>query len=330
MSSATITAQQMLDEIDYYQDDSEKGVYSGMRVINDAGSQMFSAYRWDFLKVRAARLRARASITFSGATWTEATKTLSLVSATPEPLASYQFESGDTVRIDTSDPTGVVEDSYEIVSTNNTTNLVLKTSISDSATDEASVSGKIDLDFLTLPDDFFGLVAEEPVRSVTSSLTPTTLQHLLALRTNPVQVSESYFYGAITRRRVGDRYRPIMEIWPGFTGNEAGKFTIFYRQGWTRLLNGNDAIVLPSHGPFEMLFAQYARAIARLYEEGEDSNRRWNDRLREIEKGRVWRACVLADRASQPRSGAMHGGAVQSRRSRGYANWLATEVAGPS
>lgn len=162
--------------------------------------------------------------------------------------------------------------------------------------------------YVSLPSDFSELVAYDATNSLVNSLSMTTHQHLLELRTNQIQSTSWNFWASIVYA-VGTNGVPAprLEFWPTPSASDTGALTIIYRAGWTALSDDSDTIAMPSW--MHSLYLACVRAFAKGYEESDAAPlEQW---LALIEQGPQFRAAKLQDSATQTDFGTLEGGAAQ-------------------
>lgn len=239
------------------------------------------------------------TITFTDGTWTEATKTISAM--TPATLTGFVWRSGMKVQI--TDGTGATAGEYELASTSTDTALVLTTSIGALADGEmdidgytnGDIDGTINFNYVELPTDFGEMVTIDATDSLVREFYPTSLHHVQELRSNPIEVTTWYHWGAFSSVRKDDgTVVPILELWPTPDSDEFGVLTIFYRAKWNDI--GDGGFVKIPEFAYEYYLA-IVRAFARGYEEEDTAS--LDERLRALYGGELARACRRFDGARQ-------------------------------
>lgn len=139
-------------------------------------------------------------ISVTGATWTEATKTITKTNA----FSSYTFVEGDKITI--TGGTGATAGVYEIDSKTDASNIVLKTSIGSSADGQTDIAGRtwvryVDLDSaLSTSGDIGGMDRRD------SAYVGQVFRFLPATEVFQDEVISSYGYYANSKWRVGLRF----------------------------------------------------------------------------------------------------------------------------
>lgn len=250
-----------------------------LTIINQAGKFLFSLHPWRFKQSRQALLDLRGPITLTGATWTEATRTVTKVGA----FTSYRFLQGDGTTI--TGGTGAATGAYKIESRVDNDKIVLEQSIGSAADGMTNIAGTIVLDTVALPDDFESLI---PPRGVAGRQPASTQygfrlcvpEELLLLRSNSASTLDySGFVGAIgsawTKKL---QPKSVLDIYPAPSQSVTGAFGISYNADFVTVTDANEVLRLPEH--MELLYLQLARAIAQGYEEAD--NESMTKRLAEI------------------------------------------------
>lgn len=308
---------------------AEPSQHSCLDYINMAGHHLYSAHDWSFLFRRAKVVGLRGTVTISDGTWTESTKQLESTGA----FADYTWVEGDEIR--TTGGTDVLEKTVRVVSRVDDDTLELAESISATAGNLASadIEATLDLLSLALPEDFGAIMALDATDSLTLDVHQTTLEELLALKTNEVQVTSSFYYAAIvyanSSQAAGETgLVPLLEIWPAPPDNDPDAFSMFYRAGWVDLTDDNVWVPLPAQGWMDTCFRQLVRAFARGFEH-EQSGPGLAAELAEWEQARYTQMAMERDGSQQQRYGPLAGGAVGTR-THGAAFTITTPIAGPS
>lgn len=175
-------------------------------------------------------------------------------------------------------------------------------------------------DYIDLPTDYGSLVGFQMDNTLNFSLTGTTPQQILDLRSTTVTVSQQNFWYAIMQPAQRDRKLPPgpprMELWPTPSSDQANIMTIIHRAKWQKLYDDKDVADVPDY--CESLLIQCVRGFALG----------WMERLMEpqggvegilerIRKGLVWQTAVEEDGMRQSNFGQHIGGAIELT----YPNW---------
>jgi hypothetical protein len=184
--------------------------------------------------------------------------------------------------------------------------------------------------YVDLPGDFREFLGYNATNSLVNSLELTSLQRLLDLKTNQVEVSNWNFFGAVTHPSASPPV-PRLEIWPTPDSNDTGALTIYYRRGWLKVAgdtetdSDEDDLKIPPW--MEPLYLEYVKAFAKAYVEPEEGS--LSELLVLIDNGPIMRAAERQDSSVQVDYGYMTGGSIQMipRHANKY---LRTSVAGPS
>lgn len=308
----------------------------GRALINECGEWIAAMHPWKWLERRSVQLNLRGKVPgITASAYVAGMRTITTSAALP---STYSFVGGDTIRMtDVGTLQGVNRLQEFTMSSATGSTIVLDspglgTTAADNTANDGNTSwtAEIAVGYTVLPDDFMELIAYDATDSLINSLELTTLQHLLELRTNQIEIAAWNFYGAIVSfvdTTDNDRIKQRIEIWPDPPANNTESFTIFYRQSWPRITTEQEVIQIPEW--FEPLFIYALRNYARGYEQDADNQKTMGQRMGEVVESPQWRAMVERDGAVQPDYGPMRGGAVQSMP-QGYNRFLRRTVAGPS
>lgn len=278
-------------------------------LVNQAGNYLVSMHRWKWLERPFAQVNFTAPISFTAATWTESTKTITKVAA----FAAYTFQPLDRITI-TAGSTGVVLGSYEIASKTSNDVIVLAASISSTAANLTGVAGTISFNYAALPSDFAELVAYDATAS-TQSFSLTTLQALLEMRASSVGFGQFAFLGAIewaaSASTAGGAPTPRLALFPTPTAFLLNALTIQYRAGWREVTDDQNQLSIPAWT--ETLYLQILRHFAKGYEEDDQGD--LSMRLGIVTAGPLFTAAKRRDGLIQPSYGMLRGGALRTNSS---------------
>ncbi len=125
----------------------------------------------------------------------------------------------------------------------------------------AAMSTVASQSYVALPSNLASIVSIEATDSYNNAVQLTSLDHLLALRTDTSAAAGWLRYAAVLWAEDSSGIpQPRLELWPTPGTSESGVFSVIYRAGWTALTQDNDTIRIPSwmHG----LYISIVRAIA--------------------------------------------------------------------
>ena len=299
-----------------------------MTVVNEAGDYLTSMHQWKWLERPPVLGKVRAEIVVADGTWTAATRQLTSTGA----FSTYDHVPGDTVTVTAG--TGASQLRSIVESKVDSDNIRLKTSIASGNLATGDIAATLDNWSVELPSDFQTLVGYDATESLVNSLTLTTLEHLLQLRTNQIEVSTWNFWGCISyasghlagQADDDDGYpTPILQIWPKPSANDFDALTFFYRAGWTKISDDNAELHIPEW--VEMLYLQILREVALGYKEFDNAT--LSERLAIVAAGPIFATCVKRDGETQPDYGVIKGGMVLSQPT-SVRRFLRQTVAGPS
>lgn len=292
-------------------------------IVDEAGFHLVNLHPWKWLAKRSVQLELRPKLTFTSATWTEATKTLSSI----DPALTSDLIHGDTVEI--TGGTGATAKIYEVdfTTTPTTTSVVLKESIGSGADGQTDIVGNFPNNLVELPTCMRDARSISATDAVINGVRWTTPQDLLRKRTSQVSVSSSWNYYSFINY-VGDPPRPALEMWPTTTDSDPKAFTMYFREGWVP--GASDDSVLPIPPFMRTCMFRLCRIFALGYEEGDEKGKKSLDQLLfEFSEGPILKEAMARDGAIQPTGGPMRGGAVASMP-RGYRKLLSSEVDAPT
>lgn len=293
--------------------------------INQASNYLSNAHEWVWLNRPATRLALRGTITFSDGTWTESTLSLTSTGA----FADYTWVQGDEINVISG--TGAIVGRVRVRSRTDDNTIVLAASISSAGTDLAT--GDIEVEFtlpsVALPSDFGTIIALDAEDSLTISVHQTTLEELLRLRTNEIQITSSYYYAALTYAdsdaTIGGAPVPVLALWPAPATNDIAAFTLFYRAAIPEVTDDNEIVPIPAF--MEMCYRQLVRAVARGYEHEQSTT--LAAELAEWMQAQFTQDAMARDGMQQQHYGPLRGGAVETR-TQGAAFTITTPITGPS
>jgi len=292
-------------------------------IVDEAGYHLVNLHPWKWLAKRNIQLSLRPKETFTSATWTQSTLTLSSIS----PALTATAIQGDTVEI--TGGTGASAKLYEIDfdTTPTTTSVVLKESIGSGADTQTDITGNFPNNLVELPTCMRDARSISATDAVINGLRWTTPEDLLRKRTSQVDVSSSWnYYGFVNY--VGKPPRPALEVWPTTTENDPKAFTMFYREGWVPGTSDLDVLPIPPY--MRTCLFRLCRIFALGYEEGDEAGKKSIDMLLfEFSESPILKEAMMRDGIIQPTMGPLRGGAVQSMP-RGYRKLLSSEVDAPT
>jgi hypothetical protein len=275
-------------------------------LVNHTGHIFVTMHPWKWLNGRMAKLTTRASIDITGASWVEATRTLTSAGS----FTNYTFVTGDTILITAG--TNTTLGLYEIESRVDNNDIILVTGSSLGAT-AAAIAGTMDNDQVELPTDFDfqRIIAYQADNALVNTMSLTTDQTMINLRSVTPGVTTLNFWAVLhwVRNNSGGAPVPRLEIWPPNNTTEE-KFVIFYRGGWRAPATDDQALDLPAY--LEPLFIELLKEVVRGHEM-EDQAPLYL-RLEQIKASSLFRDATLRDGTSQIDLGIMGGGASELMR----------------
>lgn len=284
-------------------------------LVDRAGHALVGMAAWRWLEGRQARLRARAPIELEGATWTEATKTLTLTGA----FANYTWLEAD-VGEDVSG-TGANAGTYEIASRVSDNAITLATSIG------AAADGQTDI-AMTLPNDQVELPSDFDIQRVTAwgvigwpdSLSLSTGQTLLDLRWSRGHWACS-FWGLLNhvRSSADGRTIPRLDLSPGTRANEE-LLVVFYRAGWATPEDDADPLPLPKSGWLNALFVELLKCFVHAQED-DQSLGTLAERLAAVKASTLFSEALARDQTLSPQLGSVGSGGWMDPYRSGRCSW---------
>lgn len=279
------------------------GPLEHFELVNLAGRHLVSMFPWKWLEGRQARLRPRAAIELTGATWTEATKTLTKVAA----FTSYTFLDGDTVSV--TDGTGATVGTYAVASKTSADAIVLVTSIGAAANGQTDIEADLPNDHIALPSDFDiqQILGYSMTNGLLGQMEFTDEQSMLNLRNWPGGGRSTGFWALVRWVRTAANVRavPHLELWPASSSAEE-EMVIFYRGGWVEVADDDDDLSLPQAGWLDPLFIEVFKAVVMGHEESEGGS--VDDRLAKLQMGITFQKAAERDALFQPDHGPVENG----------------------
>lgn len=292
----------MLEEIGRYELGAAPGVpIDAAGLATQAGEALVALHTWRWLEGREVRIRPRALISLTGATWTEATLTLTQTGA----FADYDFLSADT--FDLASGTGATVGRYEVASRTDDDSIVLATSIGAAANGQTDITGELKNDQVALPSDFDfqAITAIGLEDGLVGCVELTSPQTLMNLRSWGGAGSLVGFAALITwiRSAAGGQPIPRLDMWPASTA-EDNAIILRYRGGWKD--PADDAEVLSIPGWLNSLFIELYKAVLMGHEEPEGGT--VDQRITRLRMGELFRAAITRDGLIQQAWGPMENG----------------------
>ncbi len=233
-------------------------------LVNQAGEHLVAMWPWRWLEGRQARLRPRAQIELTGATWTEATKTITLAGA----FTDYSLLSADTLEVLSG--TGAIAGTYEVLTRPTANTVTLATSISSAAVNLTGIEAVMRNDQIALPSDFdlAGITAYAMKDGLAGDMRFTTDQGMLNLRSYPTVGVLTGFWALLryVRGVSGGQAVKRLELWPA-TDDSDEEMVIFYRGGWKEPATDDEVLSPPSW--MNPLFIEVFKAVVMGHEESE-------------------------------------------------------------
>jgi hypothetical protein len=270
-------------------------------IVNEAGIRLFSMHPWRFLNKPPVQLSLRAPISFTGATYTEATKTLSGLS-----ISAYSHANGDSLSI--SSGTGASVRDYTIVSATATA-AVLSESIGSGADGKSDIAGTINAGrAVVLPSDFGAQLKLVTTGGLTQHISFTSQQRLIQARSRtpspPLGVYWASIFTAKDLTTAGGAPTYRLELYPDGTAADPDFLTVSYQVAWEDVTEDAQVISIPWYT--HPIYTQILRAITRGYEEEEQAT--VDDHIDRIKASSAWFDATSNDGLVQPDVGELQGG----------------------
>jgi len=304
MTSSPLTVQLCEQIIERELGATPKSPLETREFVDQAGHHLVSMHSWKWLEGRMARLRSRVVISTTGATWTEATRTLTQTGL----FADYDFLSGDVFQLTSG--TGATVAYYEIESRTSDDAIVLARSIGSAADGQTDIIGVMPNDQVELPSDFDlqRITAYAASNGLVAALSMRGTQTFLDSRVTNVGMQTFSFWAIfnyVHASTTDGRLIPRMEHWPS-SGDGTEQFTIFYRAGWATPEDDGTPLPLPMSGWLNALYIEILKAFAVGTEEKDIAP--ISTRLALIEAGPVFRVARERDSILMPSLGALQNG----------------------
>ena len=290
-------------------------------LANQAGHFFMDHHPWVWAQRRPGKLSFAAPITFTDGTWTEATSTLTAT------LTGYTYTDDDKVTITAG--TSAILKEYTITS-GGASSAVLSSSLSSTAGNLATgdIAGTINHDYFALPSDFQSMVGIQASDSLTREFEEVSPQQLQELRSNPIQSTSWFYYGAISHSHEPGAVVPLIELYPTPGSEELDFLTIWYRAQWAELTDDTTKLTIPEW--CLNYYLQVLRAFARGYEEEDVMS--LTQRLTEVAHPRnpIGMAPKRRDGSVRVSLGPTRHGALAMVAGQNTINFLRTPVQAPS
>lgn len=269
-------------------------------IVDEAAVRLLQMHQWRCTIKPPRHVGVRAAISFTGATWTSATRTLTKASA----FTTYTHAPGDPMTIDAGATASFR--AYEVQEKVSANAVILAEDIgaTDGSTD---IGGTLNANrAVILPSDFgWGL---KSLVAANSSVTLNTfewssMEKLAELRSGFPLTPIGLYHGALWQAHnistAGGAPAWRLELWPYPTEADPDLFLVSYRVKWSR--PSVDAGTLPIPEILEPLFIQILRAVTRGYEEEEEAT--VEDRIDRLKGSSLFMDTVNADGLMQPTMG---------------------------
>ncbi len=292
---------QRLSEIAKHELGSEPGSPIELReMANMAGEHLMGARQWVWAEGREVRLRPRKQIALAAATWTEATKRLTLTGA----FADYSPLSGDTVVVDAGDDATL--GTYEVTARVDADSITLATSIGSAADGDTDIGGVLPNDQIALPADFTfqGITAYAMTNGLISEMETVSPLDMLRFRSLGTTGSLIGFWALLRHVRSNSGGQPIprLELYPR-ADDDAESLVIYYRAGWLEPATDDEVLSIPVW--LNSLYIEMFKAVVNAQDEPENGT--MDERWTKLRSGVLWLDAVRLDATMQPDVGCTTG-----------------------
>jgi len=280
---------------------------STRELSNMAGEWLFSAHKWNFNKTTSTLLATRAEITLSGATWTDATKTLTKTGA----FTDYSRLDEDKVRITAG--TGATLGEYEITA-NDANTLTLATSIGVAADGQTDIEGALANNTIALPSDLRHIIHIDTNDGTAEGFSWQSEGAFSNGRVGRWTWSFSAIHGVIvaTQPAAGGAISYRLEIDPEQSGSIPTLY-MRYSVGWRAPDKDTDALPLPADGSVDSLYVQALLAHAEGYDRPEEM--KLHERLAELRDSKYFKQIASRDGTKKTSFGPVNGSGIVYRGS---------------
>lgn len=284
-------------------------------LVNFAGQHLMSSRQWQWAEGRSIDLRPRAATVLDGATWTEATRTLTLTGA----FVDYSWLSADTIDV-TETANGVIG-RYEVESRTSDDAIVLRTSIGAAADGDSDIVATLANDQVALAPDFDvrQIVAYAVSNGLIGTLDFISPQTMLDIRSSNPATTTVGFWALVRHVRDavnGGQPLPRIELAPHSSGSDQ-RLVLYYRSGWKAPATDDEVISIPDW--LNLLFIEMFKAVLKGEEEPELGT--IDERLAALRTGVLWFDAVARDAAMQTDYGRSVGGWMEAPLGRGWSRW---------
>lgn len=289
---------------------------SNQDIANYAGRWLCKAHPWRWLARPPAHLDLRGSISITGATWTESTKTLTKTAA----FTNYTYLDGDEIAITSG--TGATVNTFPIGSKTSANAIVLKTSIGSAADAQTDIAGTMNLWGVAMPTDFGECVEIVPDQGLFSYAQEIDYESLLRLRTQTAGSQSPVFYYSWSMSDPTVPGPPVqrLELARAPASSDPGGLVMAYRRKWTDFSADNDVARIPDWLESLYLRCAYVEARSWIFEAPTAAQR-----LAEMKASPEWHDALRADGALSGTVGMMRGGAAAMYHATNM-NWHRTDV----
>jgi len=276
--------------------------FPALGIVNDAGRWICDSLPWRFFARSPVRLDLRAPISFTAATWDEASLTLTITDPATA-LEGYDFLEGDALEI--TGGTGATPAFYGLVSADTSTGeLVLKTSLGADADTLTDIAGTIQVSSARLPADFTELIGS-PCGSVAGrAIYPMSPEALLDMQSAAAPPVAGDYYAAVIHADTEQSGPvPTLLLYPAPGSSERSAVMVSYRSGWVNL--DDDEFNSNTPAWFDQLLIQAVRA----YTKGIQTDQ-MDTELARVRGSVLFMDTCRRDASVQRRRGRYRGGAV--------------------
>ena len=282
-------------------------IVGGMRLLETAGQLMEGAYEWRYLRRTTQAIAYRPQFTGTGATFTTATKVLSLTGG----FAAYIFVPGDTVNVTIG---GASFGTYKVTSRVDDNSVTIDYDLTP--------PGAYTIDFtmetgrVALPSDFGRLIRLEGKDSFLTRTYPSNPSDIQRLQTSAIAGNGFTVAYAVEWNSATPTSQPVatLRLWPTPDVTDFEALGATYSREWPTLTSDDDYIPIPSY--MEPLYLQFVRSVASGYDAGGDAVAGATllpDLVDRLRASRMFSDAAGRDAATQPDAGKIMDGAIRRR-----------------
>lgn len=298
-----LTVQKLEQWIHHALDNAPGAPISSRELVNQAGEWFCSVNSWRFNQ-RRIQLNIRQSVAFTGAAYTDSSRTVTLASA----FDDYTFLAGDILEIDQDSEISGSPLEAVVSSKTDGDNIVLVSALGGDVT---SFSGTLPNNILALPGDLRDVIAIATNTDTLPGFRWTDQEDMAYNRVGRRLFENFGLRGAIygyqtTTGKV--EYR--LELDPNQSAS-TDRLEVRYISGWKRVTTDTEELPLPADGWLDGLFTQAVIAWAQGLDAEDEAP--LYARLDALSQSFMWSSHVARDGAIQSDMGPIRGSDINRR-----------------